>query len=130
MSERIGRTSRLNTTCSGNGTSARAGLAEIELTSTQPALSAQPGPSDLVLTDKEINEAFSVVTLFAIREMKLDKAKVNIYGGAAALGHPIGASGARLLTALLYQMRRQDARTGLVSLCLGGGEAVALVLKR
>jgi acetyl-CoA C-acetyltransferase len=78
----------------------------------------------------EINEAFSGSSVAINRVLGLDGAKVDVNGGSVALGHPIGASGARLLTTLLYQMRRQDARTGLVSLCLGGGEAVALVVKR
>jgi acetyl-CoA C-acetyltransferase len=78
----------------------------------------------------EINEAFSGSSVAINRVLGLDGAKVDVNGGSVALGHPIGASGARLLTTLLYQMRRQDARTGLVSLCHGGGEAVALVVKR
>ncbi|HSO09644.1 MAG TPA: thiolase family protein, partial [Desulfoprunum sp.] len=78
----------------------------------------------------EINEAFSGSSVAINRVLGLDEAKVDVNGGSVALGHPIGASGARLLTTLLYQMRRQDARTGLVSLCLGGGEAVALVVNR
>jgi acetyl-CoA C-acetyltransferase len=78
----------------------------------------------------EINEAFSFVTLFAIREFKLDAAKVNIYGGAVAIGHPIGASGGRILNTLIYGMRRNNARRGLATLCIGGGEGVALILER
>lgn len=78
----------------------------------------------------EINEAFAVVMLAATKELKLDSKKVNIKGGAVALGHPIGASGARLLTTLLYAMPEQNARRGLVSLCNGGGEAVAMVVER
>ena len=78
----------------------------------------------------EINEAFSGTSVAINRVLGLDMTQVNVNGGSVALGHPIGASGARLLTTLLYQMRRQDAKTGLVSLCLGGGEAVALVVKR
>jgi len=78
----------------------------------------------------EINEAFSGSTLAAMRELKLDPAKVNVNGGAVSLGHPIGASGCRVLVTLLYEMIRQDKKTGLASLCLGGGEAVALVVKR
>jgi acetyl-CoA C-acetyltransferase len=65
-----------------------------------------------------------------LRELGLDPAKVNVNGGAVALGHPIGASGARVLVTLLHEMARRDAKTGLASLCLGGGEAVALVVKR
>lgn len=78
----------------------------------------------------EINEAFSGTSVAINRVLELDGARVNVNGGSVSLGHPIGASGARLLTTLLYQMQRQDARTGLASLCLGGGEAVALVVRR
>jgi len=78
----------------------------------------------------EINEAFSGSTLAVLRELKLDPAKVNVNGGSVALGHPIGASGCRLLVTLIHEMIRQNQKTGLVSLCLGGGEAVALVIKR
>jgi acetyl-CoA C-acetyltransferase len=78
----------------------------------------------------EVNEAFSGTSVAINRVLGLDPAKVNVNGGSVALGHPIGASGARLLTTLLYQMEKQGAKKGLVSLCLGGGEAVALVLNR
>lgn len=78
----------------------------------------------------EINEAFSGSSVAIIRELKLDTDKVNVNGGAVALGHPIGASGCRVLVTLLYEMIRQDKKTGLASLCLGGGEAVAMVVKR
>ena len=78
----------------------------------------------------EINEAFSGSTLAALRELKLDPAKVNVNGGAVSLGHPIGASGCRVLVTLLHEMIRQNKKTGLASLCLGGGEAVALVVTR
>jgi len=78
----------------------------------------------------EINEAFSGSTVAALKELQLDSAKVNVNGGSVALGHPIGASGCRLLVTLLYEMIRQDKKTGLTSLCLGGGEAVAMVVKR
>jgi acetyl-CoA C-acetyltransferase len=78
----------------------------------------------------EINEAFSGSTVAVLRELGLDPAKVNVNGGSVALGHPIGASGCRLLVTLLHEMIRQDRRTGLASLCLGGGEAVALIVKR
>ncbi len=78
----------------------------------------------------EINEAFAVVALAAIRMLELDPKRVNPNGGAVALGHPIGASGARLLTTLLYEMKRRQARRGLVTLCIGGGEAVAMVVER
>ncbi len=78
----------------------------------------------------EINEAFSGSTVAAMKELQLDPAKVNVNGGSVALGHPIGASGCRLLVTLLHEMKRQDKKRGLVSLCLGGGEAVAMIVKR
>ncbi len=78
----------------------------------------------------EINEAFSGTTVAILKELKLDPARVNVNGGAVALGHPIGASGCRVLVTLLHEMIRQDKKTGLASLCLGGGEAVAMVVKR
>jgi len=78
----------------------------------------------------EINEAFSGSTVAVMRELKLDPAKVNVNGGSVALGHPIGASGCRLLVTLLHEMIRRNKKTGLASLCLGGGEAVALIVKR
>jgi acetyl-CoA C-acetyltransferase len=78
----------------------------------------------------EINEAFSGSTVAVLRELKLDPARVNVNGGSVALGHPIGASGCRVLVTLIHEMIRRDKKTGLASLCLGGGEAVALVVKR
>ena len=78
----------------------------------------------------EINEAFSGSTVAVLNELELDPSKVNVTGGSVALGHPIGASGCRLLVTLLHEMTRQDKKTGLVSLCLGGGEAVAMVVRR
>jgi acetyl-CoA C-acetyltransferase len=78
----------------------------------------------------EINEAFSGSTVAVLRELNLDPARVNVNGGSVALGHPIGASGCRVLVTLLHEMIKQDKKTGLASLCLGGGEAVALVVKR
>jgi len=78
----------------------------------------------------EINEAFSGSTVAVLRELKLDPTKVNVNGGSVSIGHPIGASGCRVLVTLLYEMERRNARTGLASLCLGGGEAVALIVKR
>jgi len=78
----------------------------------------------------EINEAFSGSSTGINRVLELDPEKVNVNGGSVALGHPIGASGARVLTTLLYEMEKQDLKRGLASLCLGGGEAVALVLNR
>ncbi|PIP42566.1 MAG: acetyl-CoA C-acyltransferase, partial [Desulfobacterales bacterium CG23_combo_of_CG06-09_8_20_14_all_51_8] len=78
----------------------------------------------------EINEAFSGSTVAILKELNLDPAVVNVNGGAVALGHPIGASGCRLLVTLIHEMIRRDKKTGLASLCLGGGEAVALVVER
>ena len=78
----------------------------------------------------EVNEAFSGSTIAVLRELNLDPAIVNVNGGSVALGHPIGASGCRVLVTLLYEMIKQDKKTGLASLCLGGGEAVAMVIKR
>ncbi|HDZ19761.1 hypothetical protein LCGC14_0016060 [marine sediment metagenome] len=78
----------------------------------------------------EINEAFAVVAIAAQQELALDKAKLNVHGGAVALGHPIGASGARILTTLLHAMKRYDRRRGLAVLCIGGGEATAVVVQR
>ena len=78
----------------------------------------------------EINEAFSGSTVAVLNELGLDQRNVNVNGGSVALGHPIGASGCRVLVTLLYEMIKQDKKTGLASLCLGGGEAVALIVKR
>jgi acetyl-CoA C-acetyltransferase len=78
----------------------------------------------------EINEAFSGSTAAVLKELELDPAKVNVNGGSVALGHPIGASGCRLLVTLLHEMIRQDKKTGIASLCLGGGEGVSLLVKR
>ncbi len=78
----------------------------------------------------EINEAFAVVVLAAIAELQLDPARVNVNGGAIALGHPIGASGARVLATLLAALERERMRRGLATLCLGGGEAIAMVIER
>lgn len=77
----------------------------------------------------EINEAFSVVTLAAIQTLKLDAQKVNIHGGACAMGHPIGASGSRILTTLLHALKQHHLKTGIASLCIGGGEAVAMAIE-
>ena len=77
----------------------------------------------------EINEAFAVVTMAAIHELKLDPAKVNIHGGACALGHPIGASGARIIATLIGALRKYGKQRGVASLCIGGGEATAVVIE-
>lgn len=84
------------------------------------------GEVDLI----ELNEAFAVQAVAITRELDLDPEKLNVNGGAVALGHAIGQSGSRLLTTMLYEMRRRDAHRGIVSLCLGGGNAVALAVER
>ena len=78
----------------------------------------------------EINEAFAVVPMIAMQELGLDHDKVNVNGGGCVLGHPIGASGARIMTTLIAEMEKRDAKTGVASLCIGGGEATAVCLKR
>jgi acetyl-CoA C-acetyltransferase len=78
----------------------------------------------------EINEAFSGSTVAVLKELHLDPTRVNVNGGSVSLGHPIGASGSRILTTLLHEMKRAGKKTGVASLCLGGGEGVALVVKR
>ena len=78
----------------------------------------------------ELNEAFSVAAVAVTRELGLDPEKVNVNGGAVALGHAIGQSGSRLLTSILYELKRRDARRGIVALCLGGGNAVAMAIER
>jgi acetyl-CoA C-acetyltransferase len=78
----------------------------------------------------EINEAFSGSTVAVLRQLDLDPSAVNVNGGSVALGHPIGASGCRVLVTLLHEMIKQDKKIGLASLCLGGGEAVAMIVKR
>jgi acetyl-CoA C-acetyltransferase len=77
----------------------------------------------------EVNEAFAVVTMAAMKELKLNPDRVNIHGGAVALGHPIGASGARILTTLLYALRRTGGKRGIASPCIGGGESVAVAVE-
>ena len=77
----------------------------------------------------ELNEAFSVQSVALVQELGLDAARVNVNGGAVALGHPIGCSGARLLTTLIYEMQRRKAKRGIASLCLGGGNAVAMAVE-
>ena len=84
--------------------------------------------SDLDLV--ESNEAFAAQSLCVVRELGLDPAKVNVNGGAIAIGHPIGASGARILTTLLHEMKRTDAQKGLATLCVGGGMGVAMCVEK
>jgi len=88
-------------------------------------LNWKPHDADLY----EINEAFAVVTMAAMRDVDIDHARVNVNGGACALGHPIGATGARILTTLIHALRRRGGRRGIASLCIGGGEAVALAVE-
>jgi acetyl-CoA C-acetyltransferase len=78
----------------------------------------------------ELNEAFAAQCVACVRPLDIDPAKVNISGGAIALGHPIGASGARVLTTLLYNLKRLNLKRGLAALCLGGGNAVAMIVER
>ncbi len=89
-------------------------------------LGIKPGDVDLY----EINEAFAVVSMVCAQLAGIDLGRVNVRGGAVALGHPIGASGARILTTLLYAMKDQNKKRGLATLCIGGGEALALVVER
>jgi acetyl-CoA C-acetyltransferase len=77
----------------------------------------------------EINEAFAMVTMLAVKKLGLDESKVNVKGGACALGHPIGASGARILVTLLHALKQRGGRKGIASLCIGGGEGVALAVE-
>jgi acetyl-CoA C-acetyltransferase len=118
-------------TISGHGSAAH----EPEWFTTAPAkaidetlsrMKLQVGDIDLF----EINEAFAVVSIANEQKLGLDRSKVNVRGGAVALGHPIGASGTRILVTLLHAMKDRDAKRGLASLCIGGGEAVALVVER
>ena len=85
-------------------------------------------PTDYEL--HEINEAFSSAAVALTRALELDPGRINVNGGAVALGHPIGASGARILVTLLHAMKQKDAATGMASLCLGGGNAVSLAVER
>ena len=78
----------------------------------------------------EINEAFSVQLLAVLGELGIDATRVNVNGGAVALGHPIGASGARILTTLLYALQQRNLKRGIAALCLGGGNGVALAVER
>ncbi|MCY4513083.1 MAG: acetyl-CoA C-acetyltransferase, partial [Bdellovibrionales bacterium] len=77
----------------------------------------------------EVNEAFSVVALAVARETPLPLEKLNIHGGAVALGHPIGASGARILTTLVHALKTHNKKRGLASICLGGGEALSIIVE-
>jgi acetyl-CoA C-acetyltransferase len=89
---------------------------------------AQLKLSDIELL--ELNEAFAAQSLAVVQELALDTTRVNVNGGAIALGHPIGASGARILVTLLYEMQRRDLHTGLAALCIGGGQGIAMIVER
>lgn len=78
----------------------------------------------------EINEAFAVVPMAAAKELGIQRERININGGACALGHPIGASGARIVVTLLHALRRSGGRRGIAALCIGGGEATAIAIER
>ncbi|MGE7647775.1 acetyl-CoA C-acetyltransferase [Peribacillus frigoritolerans] len=78
----------------------------------------------------EVNEAFAAQSLAVLKDLELKPEKVNVNGGAIAMGHPVGASGARILVTLLYEMKRRDAKTGLATLCIGGGQGTALIVER
>jgi acetyl-CoA C-acetyltransferase len=78
----------------------------------------------------ELNEAFAAQSIGVLGKLGIDASRVNVNGGAIALGHPIGASGARVLVTLLYEMRRRDARRGLAALCIGGGQGIAMIVER
>ncbi len=95
-----------------------------------PKVLAKAGLSEDDIDIHEINEAFSVSSVAIIRELGIDMAKVNVNGGAVAIGHPIGASGARLMVTLLSALKQHDGRYGMASLCLGGGESVSMIVER
>src|SRR2546430_11348319 len=78
----------------------------------------------------ELNEAFAAQAIACIRELRLDPAKVNVYGGAIALGHPLGATGARILTTLVHALHRTKSRYGLCTMCIGVGQGIAMVVER
>jgi acetyl-CoA C-acetyltransferase len=77
----------------------------------------------------EINEAFAMVAMLAINDLGLDPAKVNVHGGACALGHPLGSSGSRIIVTLLYALQQYGKKRGIASLCIGGGEATAVAIE-
>lgn len=95
-----------------------------------PKVATKEGIDPRAIELMEINEAFAGSTVGVIRELGLDIEKCNVNGGSVSLGHPIGASGARVLTTMIYTMRARNAKTGMASLCLGGGEAVSLFVDR
>ncbi|MFL6212986.1 MAG: acetyl-CoA C-acetyltransferase [Blastocatellia bacterium] len=98
-----------------------------------PAIHRALERAELTLADIdlfELNEAFAAQSLAVVRQLGIDASRVNVNGGAIALGHPIGASGARVLVTLLYEMRRRDVRRGLAALCIGGGQGIAMIVER
>ncbi len=98
-----------------------------------PAIERALEKADLSLNDIdlfELNEAFAAQSIGVIGKLGIDASRINVNGGAIALGHPIGASGARVLVTLLYEMRRRDARRGLAALCIGGGQGIAMIVER
>jgi len=95
-----------------------------------PKIWEKPGGKNEDVDLYELTEAFSVQALGVIRELGLDPNKVNVNGGAVAIGHPIGASGARVLVTLIYEMTRRNVHRGIAALCLGGGNAVAMAVER
>ncbi len=98
-----------------------------------PATKKALAKANLTITDIdlfELNEAFAAQSLAVVRDLGVDMEKVNVNGGAIALGHPIGASGARILTTLLYEMEKRNVKRGLASLCIGGGQGTALIVER
>ncbi|MCK9906459.1 acetyl-CoA C-acyltransferase, partial [Frankia sp. Cpl3] len=78
----------------------------------------------------ELNEAFAAQVVACIRQLGIDSARVNVNGGAIALGHPLGCSGARILTTLLYEMERRETRYGLAAMCIGVGQGIATIIER
>ena len=98
-----------------------------------PATKAALLKANLEIEDMDLieaNEAFASQSIAVARDLKLDPSKVNVNGGAIALGHPIGASGARILTTLLYEIKRTDAKKGLATLCIGGGQGASLIVEK
>ena len=104
------------------------GLGPVEATrrALQPGRDAHRPTSDLV----EINEAFAVQVIESARELGLDEERLNVHGGAIALGHPFGSTGARIMTTLLNAMQRHDVEFGLETMCVGGGQGMAVILQR
>ena len=94
---------------------------------TQVSIDVGSGSGDVDLY--EINEAFAVVTMAAMKDHKLAHEQVNVHGGACALGHPIGASGARIIVTLLGALRKRGKKRGVAALCIGGGEATAMAIE-